>query len=635
MADQTHQSPRVPIGLEILSLNDSDSEILYAISTRTGFNFCVQQISKAHFSTLTDVPLGDSGVNSLRHDLVNISDSEIAPYFYGGISSWLELAGTDNDSVEVVRQRSELQFRHEVNWASHIGLSGVVFPFPESTRSNRTETLSVANYARWIGWAVQALTHAQPVVRVPLSASSWSTWNAIRCLCEHNSKLGIALELSAEHSIGLDAEAVLPWIAEPLRVVILSTNLFLTNQKGFPVLSKLHQSIVRKLLRLHVKFVISSASAEGTHPQGGLSAYMEYVQHLHRTQPPLDDADRFASGYQDYLQAPLQPLMDNLESATYEVFEQDPIKYQQYEKAVYAALMDRGDPVRPTVIMVVGAGRGPLVDRSLKAAAQANKPVRLYAVEKNPNAIITLKLRKERIWGDSVTVVHSDMRYWSAPEKADILVSELLGSFGDNELSPECLDGAMKFLKETGISIPSSYTSYVAPLASQKLYNEVTSQRDPTHVETPYVVKFQSVEELAPPAAVWTFRHPGSNEQAPPGTVQFNIHNTRYGAAKFTISHDTVMHGIAGYFEAVLYKDVMLSIHPATHSPGMFSWFPLFFPLKVPMFLSKGSNIDLHFWRCSDSRKVWYEWCAVPSGAGCGASSGLHNINGRSYWVGL
>lgn len=33
------------------------------------------------------------------------------------------------------------------------------------------------------------------------------------------------------------------------------------------------------------------------------------------------------------------------------------------------------------------------------------------------------------------------------PEKADILASELLGSFGDNELSPECLDGAQRFLK--------------------------------------------------------------------------------------------------------------------------------------------------------------------------------------------
>ncbi len=38
-----------------------------------------------------------------------------------------------------------------------------------------------------------------------------------------------------------------------------------------------------------------------------------------------------------------------------------------------------------------------------------------------------------------------------APEGCDILVSELLGSFGDNELSPECLDGAQRFLKEGGI----------------------------------------------------------------------------------------------------------------------------------------------------------------------------------------
>ncbi len=39
-------------------------------------------------------------------------------------------------------------------------------------------------------------------------------------------------------------------------------------------------------------------------------------------------------------------------------------------------------------------------------------------------------------WQDQVTVVPADMREWDAPEQADILVSELLGSFGDNELSP-------------------------------------------------------------------------------------------------------------------------------------------------------------------------------------------------------
>lgn len=39
--------------------------------------------------------------------------------------------------------------------------------------------------------------------------------------------------------------------------------------------------------------------------------------------------------------------------------------------------------------MVVGAGRGPLVTRSLQAAEKANRNVRIYAVEKNPNAFVT------------------------------------------------------------------------------------------------------------------------------------------------------------------------------------------------------------------------------------------------------
>lgn len=54
---------------------------------------------------------------------------------------------------------------------------------------------------------------------------------------------------------------------------------------------------------------------------------------------------------------------------------------------------------------------------------------------------------KQYEWGDQVTVISCDMREWQTEEKADILVSELLGSFSDNELSPECLDGAQRYLK--------------------------------------------------------------------------------------------------------------------------------------------------------------------------------------------
>lgn len=45
-----------------------------------------------------------------------------------------------------------------------------------------------------------------------------------------------------------------------------------------------------------------------------------------------DAAAEFTQGYADYLQAPLQPLTDDLGSMTYEVFERDPVKYRQYEE---------------------------------------------------------------------------------------------------------------------------------------------------------------------------------------------------------------------------------------------------------------------------------------------------------------
>merc|ERR1712178_597933 len=74
-------------------------------------------------------------------------------------------------------------------------------------------------------------------------------------------------------------------------------------------------------------------------------------------------------------------------------------------------------------------------------------------------------------------LVESDMRcavekvLKIIPEKADLLVSELLGSFACNELSPECLDLAQLMLKENGVSIPQNYTPYLAPVSTQKLYN--------------------------------------------------------------------------------------------------------------------------------------------------------------------
>ena len=55
---------------------------------------------------------------------------------------------------------------------------------------------------------------------------------------------------------------------------------------------------------------------------------------------------------------------------------------------------------------------------------------------------------------------------------------------------------------------------------------------------------------------------------------------------KFSVQQNAILHGFSGYFDAVLFEDVMLSIEPRTHSPGMISWFPIFFPLKVKLIVS-------------------------------------------------
>jgi protein arginine N-methyltransferase 5 len=129
------------------------------------------------------------------------------------------------------------------------------------------------------------------------------------------------------------------------------------------------------------------------------------------------------------------------------------VKYQLYEDAIKCALVDRNKFDDECVIFVVGAGRGPLVERARRACRELKQKSKIYCIEKNPNAIITyfkltsLRMRQEMEWDQNVIVVHTDMRHWSPPEQCDILVSELLGSIGDNELSPECLDGAQRALK--------------------------------------------------------------------------------------------------------------------------------------------------------------------------------------------
>ncbi|RHY22339.1 hypothetical protein DYB28_004072, partial [Aphanomyces astaci] len=501
----------------------------------------------------------------------------------GNVSKWIDL----DSSCDHVRWTAEAVFKQELAWASHLSLTAVVTPSLHSARSN-------ANYARILN---QAASQAQSSLQVPPTHQPPYSiaWNALRTMSDFNPRVLVALEVTADLP---DRSVLARWLGEPIAVrsyaVYIPTDIFLTNKSGYPTLSKQHQRFFLQLFQVCANCFPDAKAA-------------------------------FEAPYLDYLQAPLQPLMDNLESQTYETFEQDPVKYERYEVAIAHALADT-PASKESVVMVVGAGRGPLVRCALRAAKKADRTIRMFAVEKNPNAVITLRNMKVSEKWDNVTIVSSDMRVWKAPEPADIMVSELLGSFGDNELSPECLDGAQSFLREGGVSIPCKYTSFVTPISSSKLWNEVKGV-DANAVkgyETPYVVRLHQIFSFARPQPCFTFDHPNLDPV---------IDNKRYHQMTFDAVEDGVVHGLAGYFDSVLYADTCISINPETLdlSPGMFSWFPIFFPLRTPLHVRQDDKILVCFWRQVGGGKVWYEW-AVAINDTWGP---IHNPNGRSYWIGL
>lgn len=457
----------------------------------------------------------------------------------------------------------------------------------------------------------------------------WENWNQLRNHLIKSRKIGITLELKNDNDLP-DNEQRNRWAGEPVCLLILNTSLFLINKKGFPVLSKNVQNFVT-LLRLKTAFQLHLMIRGKPAVKLELSHYYKYLKHLKSLDDKDNDFYRYAAGYEDYLQIPLQPLMDNLESTSYEVFEKDPVKYKEYQRAITKALEKFQS--NDLVLMVVGAGRGPLVTESILAASSIKKKLKIYAIEKNKNAIPTLNYLKKSCWDRydhvDVEIICVDMREFNPIRKADVIVSELLGSFGDNELSPECLDGLWKCSKETTISIPQTYTSYIAPLMSYKLHTRTAYDRNKTKpfynaFENQYVVYLKNFYLIDRPKKLFTFDH-----------LNMTIHpnqkdNRRFATINFKSKLNTILHGFGGYFEATLFDDIKLSTVYNQETDGMFSWFPLWIPLLEPISVRSNDDIELMFWRNVDKQKVWYEW-TVSSPSSCQ----IHNINGRSQFIGL
>lgn len=204
-----------------------------------------------------------------------------------------------------------------------------------------------------------ASAHISLIVPLTGNFMHWEFWNNIKIENVH-----VMLYLSQE----VDEGILTRWSTEPISSIMLPAAKFV-HEYELPVLPDYLQAMLRKFISQKPPAIIIASDKDQTTYIKGIKWLISKIK--------IDPAS-------DILIDPLQPLKDNLSLGIYEVFETDTVKYEQYEKAIFRALKDIDLPC--VKILVIGPGRGPLIDILLKVIKELRCEFRIDAVEKIPIA---------------------------------------------------------------------------------------------------------------------------------------------------------------------------------------------------------------------------------------------------------
>ncbi|KAK0417367.1 hypothetical protein QR680_012968 [Steinernema hermaphroditum] len=613
--------------------------------------------------------------------MLNIPDLQLqnhlwSTYIVGQASPWIDCDAKE----EWLAALSEDFLEQEISYAAYLGLRSISIEL-----KNRDSPRLARIVSRWL-WTRNsdlAFWIFVPTDGIGLPSGqdrrdTWGIWADFRTACGNYSIDRLQCGLRVTPDLAPEFENCshsLRWKGEPVAAFWYDTEVFLTEPTTSQAcLSITHSRLLSELwFSSKQKVIVSSKFSVTDERRPQYSKILRVViaskMRVLEMHAQLTSAYVGVSDYVDTLQPPLQPLHENLSSGIYDTLEQDPVKYVKYQEALELAIEDLYDRFDDVVIYILGAGRGPLVNTALNSAAKfadqdGTSKIQIVAVEKNPNACQTLYFCNMRKWGQYVQLISGDMRdlekFIEGGDlmKPDIIVSELLGSFGDNELAPECIDGLTPILQPHTICIPQRYRNFAVPIQSLRLHQSVVAMEPMGYHKTQnfrgrgeptlqsdgsfrvegfdyasacfdqiYVACLRSYTPLGALKEIFAFEHPNFERTS----------NDREMTVSYTMDRDCEIMGFAGFFEVVLFKDVTLSITPTEQTEGLISWFPALIPLRRLHRLNDGDKIDFHMSRKSDECGVWYEWhiSKFDDAAQKVVHSEVQNKNGASYYMRL
>ncbi len=255
----------------------------------------------------------------------------------------------------------------------------------------------------------------------------------------------------------------------------------------------------------------------------------------------------------------------------------DKIRMDAYQKAIFK-MVKPGD-----IVVDLGSGTGILSIWAVKAGAK-----KVYSIEKTDAIHLAKEIARRNKCLDKIQFFNENSIDIDLPEKADVLISETLGSFAIDENTLEfTLDARKRFLKPNAVMIPESIEIFITPVDDAEVYHKIDFWRKIPEIDfTPAFELFSKkimVEQVKEKSALAAISQIAS----------FDLHTFEssefYAGLYIQIQKSGFIHGIAGWFNTKLCDGIQINTspqHPVTH------WKQAFFPFKEPIEVIAGDVLD-------------------------------------------
>lgn len=246
------------------------------------------------------------------------------------------------------------------------------------------------------------------------------------------------------------------------------------------------------------------------------------------------------------------------------------------------------------VVLDIGTGTGFLALLAAKAGA-----ARVYAVERGSIICVAREIAAANGLADRITFLHADSVDVELGERVDLIIAEIIGSFGLDEDILRILDDARaRFLKGDGRLLPDALDLVIAPTEEGEAISSLGAE-----MEACFGLDVSPLTRLAQhtPTTLWA----DAGQLLAPGDTVLSFDllrgnpDTVDGKVDITMQRDGRVCGWVGWFVARHCGQTIMSTRPPIAGS---SWENVFFPIGEPLAVAAGQTmgarlrLDDPFW---------------------------------------